>query len=105
MSSHIYSLYQKTPHTHYILTKCCACFCLSEEDEVIKTRVLLLQLMQNCFSMLPNPLKSQGTDEAKGATEEGATAFPSTSSSKEPSLDSVKAVQELYTHLCHSKNI
>lgn len=72
-----------------------------EEDEVIKTRVLLLQLMQNCFSMLPNPLKSQGTDEAKGATEEGATAFPSTSSSKEPSLDSVKAVQELYTHLCH----
>ncbi|XP_035523211.1 zinc finger ZZ-type and EF-hand domain-containing protein 1 isoform X1 [Morone saxatilis] len=69
-------------------------------EEVMKSRVLLLQLMQNCFPMLPNPLEPQGPDESKGP-EEGATAAacPSTSSSAEPL--SVKAVWELYTHLCH----
>uniref|UniRef100_A0A7N8X3D4 Zinc finger, ZZ-type with EF hand domain 1 n=1 Tax=Mastacembelus armatus TaxID=205130 RepID=A0A7N8X3D4_9TELE len=41
-------------------------------------RVLLLQLMQNCFPMLPNPMDSE-----------------------EPLNDSVRAVWELYTHLCH----
>uniref|UniRef100_A0A8D2ZEM8 Zinc finger ZZ-type and EF-hand domain containing 1 n=1 Tax=Scophthalmus maximus TaxID=52904 RepID=A0A8D2ZEM8_SCOMX len=44
-------------------------------------RVLLLQLMQNCFPMLPNPLDA------------------------EPLNDSVRAVSELYTHLCLSKNL
>uniref|UniRef100_A0A3Q2PLQ1 Zinc finger ZZ-type and EF-hand domain containing 1 n=1 Tax=Fundulus heteroclitus TaxID=8078 RepID=A0A3Q2PLQ1_FUNHE len=28
-----------------------------EEEEVLKSRVLLLQLMQNCFPMLPNPVE------------------------------------------------
>uniref|UniRef100_A0A3B4ALK4 Uncharacterized protein n=1 Tax=Periophthalmus magnuspinnatus TaxID=409849 RepID=A0A3B4ALK4_9GOBI len=45
--------------------------------------VLLLQLMQNCFPMLPNPLESQHSDEAKRANDEAACA-----------------VQELYTDLC-----
>uniref|UniRef100_A0A8C4EGY5 Zinc finger, ZZ-type with EF hand domain 1 n=1 Tax=Dicentrarchus labrax TaxID=13489 RepID=A0A8C4EGY5_DICLA len=48
-------------------------------------RVLLLQLMQNCFPMLPNPLDPRGPEESKG--------------SAEPL--SVRAVWELYTHLCH----
>uniref|UniRef100_A0A665UY28 Zinc finger, ZZ-type with EF hand domain 1 n=1 Tax=Echeneis naucrates TaxID=173247 RepID=A0A665UY28_ECHNA len=51
-------------------------------EEVLKSRVLLLQLMQNCFPMLPNPLESQ-----------------------EPLNGSVRAVWELYSHLCHSKNL
>ncbi|XP_070699308.1 zinc finger ZZ-type and EF-hand domain-containing protein 1 [Pempheris klunzingeri] len=67
-----------------------------EGEEVLKSRVLVLQLMQNCFPMLPNPLEPGGPDE--GAT---AAACPSTSSSAEPVSDSVKAVRELYTHLCH----
>ncbi|XP_072302754.1 zinc finger ZZ-type and EF-hand domain-containing protein 1 isoform X2 [Eucyclogobius newberryi] len=66
------------------------------DDEVMKARVLLLQLMQNCFPMLPNPLQSQASDEAKKANDEAACA--STSCSVES--DTVKAVQELYTHLC-----
>lgn len=76
------------------------CLCLSEGEEVLKSRVLLLQLMQNCFPMLPNPLEPRGSDE--GAT---AAACPSTSSSAEPPSASVKAVLELYTHLCHSKTL
>ncbi|XP_051256250.1 zinc finger ZZ-type and EF-hand domain-containing protein 1 isoform X2 [Dicentrarchus labrax] len=69
-------------------------------EEVMKSRVLLLQLMQNCFPMLPNPLDPRGPEESKGP-EEGAAAVacPSTSSSAEPL--SVRAVWELYTHLCH----
>lgn len=67
-----------------------------DEDEVLKARVLLLQLMQNCFPMLPNPLEPQSSDEAKGADEEAAG--PSTSSINES--DPVKAVEELYSHLC-----
>ncbi|KAK7925653.1 hypothetical protein WMY93_007963 [Mugilogobius chulae] len=64
--------------------------------EVIKARVLLLQLMQNCFPMLPNPLETQSSNEAKGTNDEAACG--STSCSKES--DSIKAVQEMYTHLC-----
>uniref|UniRef100_A0A8C9XCD2 Zinc finger ZZ-type and EF-hand domain containing 1 n=1 Tax=Sander lucioperca TaxID=283035 RepID=A0A8C9XCD2_SANLU len=65
-------------------------------------RVLLLQLMQNCFPMLPNPLEPRGPEESRGP-DEGATAAacPSPSSSAEPLSDSVRAVCELYTHLCH----
>uniref|UniRef100_A0A8D3CTL8 Zinc finger ZZ-type and EF-hand domain containing 1 n=1 Tax=Scophthalmus maximus TaxID=52904 RepID=A0A8D3CTL8_SCOMX len=75
-------------------------------EEVLKSRVLLLQLMQNCFPMLPNPLESHGPEESSGP-DEGATAAacPSTSSSAEPLNDSVRAVSELYTHLCLSKNL
>ncbi|XP_028276707.1 zinc finger ZZ-type and EF-hand domain-containing protein 1 [Parambassis ranga] len=73
-----------------------------EGDEVLRSRVLLLQLMQNCFPMLPNPLEAPGSEES-GRSEEGATAAacPSTSSSGEPPNDSMNAVYELYTHLCH----
>ncbi|KAM9728084.1 zinc finger ZZ-type and EF-hand domain-containing protein 1 [Menidia menidia] len=71
-------------------------------EEVLKSRVLLLQLMQNCFPMLPNPLEPQETEEAKGPIEgASAEAGPSTSSSEEPLGDSTKAVSELYCHLCH----
>lgn len=55
--------------------------------------------MQNCFPMLPNPLEPRGPEESRGPDE-----GPSTSSSAEPLCDSVSAVGELYTHLCHSKN-
>ncbi|XP_010745158.2 zinc finger ZZ-type and EF-hand domain-containing protein 1 isoform X1 [Larimichthys crocea] len=73
-----------------------------EREEVLKSRVLLLQLMQNCFPMLPNPLEPQASEESKGKDEAaGATALPSTSSSAEPLSDSARAVWELYTHLCH----
>uniref|UniRef100_A0A8C9XCB0 Zinc finger ZZ-type and EF-hand domain containing 1 n=1 Tax=Sander lucioperca TaxID=283035 RepID=A0A8C9XCB0_SANLU len=73
-----------------------------EGEEVLKSRVLLLQLMQNCFPMLPNPLEPRGPEESRGP-DEGATAAacPSPSSSAEPLSDSVRAVCELYTHLCH----
>lgn len=57
---------------------------------------MLLQLMQNCFPMLPNPLEQSVSDEGVKA------AALSTSSSSEISL-SVAAVGELYTHLCNSK--
>ncbi|XP_037604107.1 zinc finger ZZ-type and EF-hand domain-containing protein 1 isoform X4 [Sebastes umbrosus] len=71
-------------------------------EEVLKSRVLLLQLMQNCFPMLPNPLEPRGPEESKGPDEgAAAAACPSTSSSAEPLSDSVRAVNELYTHLCH----
>ncbi|XP_041807765.1 zinc finger ZZ-type and EF-hand domain-containing protein 1 [Chelmon rostratus] len=72
-----------------------------EGEEVLKSRVLLLQLMQNCFSMLPNPLGAKGQGESRGPQEEAtAAACPSTSSDAEPLPDSVRAVWELYTHLC-----
>ncbi|XP_062261903.1 zinc finger ZZ-type and EF-hand domain-containing protein 1 isoform X1 [Platichthys flesus] len=72
-----------------------------EGEEVLKSRVLLLQLMQNCFPMLPNPVESPGPEESQ-VPDEGATtaAGPSTSTSGEPLNDSVRAVWELYTHLC-----
>ena len=71
----------------------------------MKSRVLLLQLMQNCFPMLPNPLDHQTPEESKESEEDAtAAAHPSTSSSVEPLNDSAKAVLELYTHLCYSKN-
>lgn len=71
---------------------------------MLRSRVLLLQLMQNCFPMLPNPLEVPGSEESS-RSEEGATAAacPSTSSSGEPPNDATNAVYELYTHLCHSK--
>uniref|UniRef100_A0A4W6ECV5 Zinc finger ZZ-type and EF-hand domain containing 1 n=1 Tax=Lates calcarifer TaxID=8187 RepID=A0A4W6ECV5_LATCA len=70
-------------------------------EEVLKSRVLLLQLMQNCFPMLPNPLDSQGPEESRAPSEGAAAACPSTSSSEEPVNESVKAVRELSTHLYH----
>lgn len=72
---------------------------------MLKSRVLLLQLMQNCFPMLPNPLDSQGPEESRAPSEGAAAACPSTSSSEEPVNESVKAVRELSTHLYHSENL
>ena len=81
----------------------------------MKSRVLLLQLLQNCFLVLPSPLESRGLGEGLGegpgegqGPEVGlavaaAAACPSTSSSSEP--DSSRAVWELYTHLCSSKRL
>uniref|UniRef100_A0A669ETS2 Zinc finger ZZ-type and EF-hand domain containing 1 n=1 Tax=Oreochromis niloticus TaxID=8128 RepID=A0A669ETS2_ORENI len=64
-------------------------------------RVLLLQLMQNCFPMLPTPLEPRGKEESKVPDEAGAAARPSMSSSKDDLSDPMRAVWELYTHLCH----
>lgn len=75
----------------------------SEGEEVTKSRVLLLQLMQNCFPMLPTPRESRGKEESKVPDEAGAAARPSVSSSRDDLSDSMRAVWELYTHLCHSK--
>lgn len=73
---------------------------------MLKSRVLLLQLMQNCFPMLPNPLEPRGPEDSKGP-DEGATAAasPSTSSTSEPVSEPVRAVSELYAHLCLGKNL
>ncbi|XP_062414058.1 zinc finger ZZ-type and EF-hand domain-containing protein 1 isoform X3 [Pungitius pungitius] len=70
-------------------------------EEVLKSRVLLLQLMQNCFPTLPNPLEPRGPEDSKGP-DEGATAAASSSmsSTSEPVPESVRAVSELYAHLC-----
>ncbi|CDQ81499.1 unnamed protein product [Oncorhynchus mykiss] len=59
-----------------------------EGEEVMKSRVLVLQLLQNCFAVLPSPssLEFRGLEESRG-TEDGAP-------------DSARAVWELYTHLC-----
>ena len=62
--------------------------------------------------MLPNPLETGGAEESKGPNEgaeaaaaaAAAAACPSTSSSAEPVNESVRAVWELYTHLCHGKS-
>ncbi|XP_015252043.1 PREDICTED: zinc finger ZZ-type and EF-hand domain-containing protein 1-like isoform X1 [Cyprinodon variegatus] len=72
-----------------------------EGEEVLKSRVLLLQLMQNCFPMLPNPTEPQDTEGSKDP-EEGASAEagPSVFSSRDPPGLS-EAVSELYAHLCH----
>lgn len=80
------------------------CLRLSEGEEVLKSRVLLLQLMQNCFPMLPNPLEVRGQEGSKKPNE-GAAACTSTSSCAEPLSDSLRAVSELYTHLCQSKSL
>ncbi|XP_061557820.1 zinc finger ZZ-type and EF-hand domain-containing protein 1 isoform X2 [Phycodurus eques] len=71
-----------------------------EGEEVLKSRIRLLQLLQNCFSMLPNPMlpKMSSTMVDRAPAADG----PSTSSNGEP--DSVGAVQELYSHLCHIVN-
>ncbi|XP_019750672.1 zinc finger ZZ-type and EF-hand domain-containing protein 1 [Hippocampus comes] len=72
-----------------------------EGEEVLKSRIHLLQLLQNCFSTLPNPLHSQ-SPEMSSTTVDRAPDGPSTSSSTE--LDSVRAVEQLYSHLCHIVN-
>lgn len=73
----------------------------------MKSRVHLLQLLQNCYPMLPNPVEPRDSEASAGPAEgvTAAAAGPSTSSSAEPLSDSVRAVWELYTHLCHSKNL
>ncbi|XP_008426375.1 zinc finger ZZ-type and EF-hand domain-containing protein 1 isoform X2 [Poecilia reticulata] len=75
-----------------------------EGEEVLKSRVLLLQLMQNCFPMLPNPTELQDAEESKRPEEcvsAAAAAGPSASSSGDSQSVSAQAVSDLYTHLCH----
>ncbi|XDV20765.1 hypothetical protein PO909_026027 [Leuciscus waleckii] len=62
-----------------------------EGEEAVKTRVLLLQLLQNCFPMLPSLTESQPTDVSASAS-----ASPSASADVDPA----EAVGELYSHLC-----
>lgn len=80
------------------------CLCFSEGEEILKSRVLLLQLMQNCFPMLPNPLEVRG-HVGSTKSNEGAAGGTSSSSCIEPESDSLRAVSELYTHLCQSKSL
>uniref|UniRef100_A0A1A8QPS9 Zinc finger, ZZ-type with EF hand domain 1 n=4 Tax=Nothobranchiidae TaxID=405002 RepID=A0A1A8QPS9_9TELE len=68
-------------------------------EEEMKSRVLLLQLMQNCFPMLPNPLEPPNPEES-GGSEGGSSAAAGPSSTGEPQRPSTTAVLELYTHLC-----
>lgn len=75
-----------------------------EGEEVMKSRVLLLQLMQNCFPVLPNPLEPQSTEESVRPDEGASAATLSASSSEEPPGPSAGAVLELYTHLCQSRS-
>ncbi|KAM8835522.1 zinc finger ZZ-type and EF-hand domain-containing protein 1 isoform 1-T1 [Synchiropus picturatus] len=71
-----------------------------EGEEALKSRVLLLQLLQNCFPVLPNPVELRSPGENGGAKEKITSgAQPSTSGSKHPN-DSLRAVKELYIHLC-----
>ncbi|KAJ7997345.1 hypothetical protein DPEC_G00228020 [Dallia pectoralis] len=64
-----------------------------EGKEVMKCRVLVLQLLQNCFSVLPGPAENQVGDEVQSAS---CSASPSTS--EEP--ECARAVWDLYSHLC-----
>ncbi|XP_056603284.1 zinc finger ZZ-type and EF-hand domain-containing protein 1 isoform X1 [Triplophysa dalaica] len=66
-----------------------------EGEEALKTRVLLLQLLQNCFSMMPNLTDSQSSDTATSSSA-SASASPSSSADIHPA----EAVGELYNHLC-----
>ncbi|CAL8266701.1 unnamed protein product [Merluccius merluccius] len=80
-----------------------------EGEEVLKSRVLLLQLLQNCFPMLPSgPAKGHCPDEGGGPEEEkeeeeeeerGAEAGCSSSSGAHADPPH-GAVWELYNHLC-----
>ncbi|XP_051981297.1 zinc finger ZZ-type and EF-hand domain-containing protein 1-like isoform X2 [Xyrauchen texanus] len=62
-----------------------------EGEEAVKTRVLLLQLLQNCFPMLPSLTESQPSD---------VTASSSASASASTHVDPAEAVGELYCYLC-----
>ncbi|XP_061904470.1 zinc finger ZZ-type and EF-hand domain-containing protein 1 isoform X2 [Entelurus aequoreus] len=64
---------------------------LIEGEEVLRSRIHLLQLLQNCFPMLPN-------------THDSTTEAAPTSSSVEPVDDSTRADQQLYSHLCYMVN-
>ncbi|XP_061104197.1 zinc finger ZZ-type and EF-hand domain-containing protein 1 isoform X3 [Conger conger] len=57
----------------------------SEGEEPMKARVLLLQLLQNCFPVLPSPAESQKAESASCSS----------------ACDPAEAVWALYSHLCH----
>lgn len=71
-------------------------YTFSEGEEAVKTRVLLLQLFQNCFPMLPTLTESQSSDITASAS---ASASPSASTGVDPA----ETVGELYSHLCQGK--
>ncbi|XP_066513503.1 zinc finger ZZ-type and EF-hand domain-containing protein 1 [Hoplias malabaricus] len=66
-------------------------------EDAVKTRVLLLQLLQNCFPALPALPESRGPLERMAPLPSSAAA-PSASVSTD--VDPVEAVGELYSHLC-----
>uniref|UniRef100_A0A3B4C7N7 Zinc finger, ZZ-type with EF hand domain 1 n=1 Tax=Pygocentrus nattereri TaxID=42514 RepID=A0A3B4C7N7_PYGNA len=61
-------------------------------DEAVQTRVLLLQLLQNCFPALP------ALPESRGPLEN--TASSSATASVSTDVSPAEAVGELYSHLC-----
>ncbi|KAJ8412355.1 hypothetical protein AAFF_G00126910 [Aldrovandia affinis] len=65
-----------------------------EGEEAMKTRILLLQLLQNCFPVLPSPAE---TRRAEAESSSCKAESPSCSTDCEPA----EAVWELYSHLCH----
>ncbi|KAM6970616.1 zinc finger ZZ-type and EF-hand domain-containing protein 1 [Aplochiton taeniatus] len=72
-------------------------------EEVKKCRVLLLQLLQNCFSVLPSPTEASSPEEEQPATAPAAAAAAAEACSPPASSaeqDAARAVWELYTHLC-----
>lgn len=60
--------------------------------------------MQNCFPMLPNPIEVQGQGSST-KPDKGAAGGTSGSSCEEPVSNSLRAVSELYAHLCQSKSL
>ncbi|TRY99292.1 hypothetical protein DNTS_003987 [Danionella cerebrum] len=66
-----------------------------EGEEAIRTRVLLLQLLQNCFPVIYSLVESQPSDPT-------ATPSASACASSDPEDIPTEAVQELYTHLCQA---
>ncbi|XP_030216671.1 zinc finger ZZ-type and EF-hand domain-containing protein 1 isoform X5 [Gadus morhua] len=79
-----------------------------EGEEVMKSRVLLLQLLQNCFPMLQRgaseghcPDEGGGPEEEEEEKDEEKAAEAGCSSSSGANADPPHgAVLELYTHLC-----
>ncbi|KAI5089285.1 zinc finger ZZ-type and EF-hand domain-containing protein 1 isoform X2, partial [Silurus meridionalis] len=68
-------------------------------EEAMKAQVLLLQLLQNCFSALPALPESRSSPEST----ESSSSSPSSSAARASAstdVDPAEAVGELYSHLC-----
>ncbi|XP_063059602.1 zinc finger ZZ-type and EF-hand domain-containing protein 1 [Engraulis encrasicolus] len=83
-----------------------------EGEEVVKTRVLLLQLLQNCFPVLPGPSPLQSPEDTPALAATAPAAAAAAAAADAPAAASAasamsladrehsEAVWELYTHLC-----
>ncbi|XP_049325560.1 zinc finger ZZ-type and EF-hand domain-containing protein 1 [Astyanax mexicanus] len=67
-------------------------------EEAVRTRVVLLQLLQNCFPALPALPDSRRPVENTALSPSSSAEAPSASASTE--VDPAEAVGELYSHLC-----